>query len=174
MPVLYEKLPDFYFYCVHIGHQYMECLKYKGQPKDQLPYGGWMRAITQAEKTKQSQIKEKGKQDQSQLRVSTMVANPDKTGNKIGNMVEPKCISHGPENDDTSLMLSTEKPKNLNLEVQEEYREISNGQNKRADNDNAHRNNNLRAGKDIWRENEAREGSQKTLITGYQIQMMKK
>lgn len=30
MPILYEKLQDFYFCCVHIGHQYRECLKYKG------------------------------------------------------------------------------------------------------------------------------------------------
>ena len=30
MPVLYEKLPDFCFSCAHIGHQYRECLKYKG------------------------------------------------------------------------------------------------------------------------------------------------
>ena len=29
--ILYEKLPDFCFFCAHIGHQYRECLKYKGQ-----------------------------------------------------------------------------------------------------------------------------------------------
>lgn len=50
MPILYKKLPDFYFYCVHIGHQYRECLTYKGQQKEDLPYGGWMRAVTQAER----------------------------------------------------------------------------------------------------------------------------
>lgn len=50
MPVLYEKLPDLCFCCAHIGHQFRECFKYKGQPKEELPYGAWMRAISQAEK----------------------------------------------------------------------------------------------------------------------------
>lgn len=59
MPVLYEKLPDFCFYCAHIGHQFRECLKYKGQPKDELPYGVWMRAITQAERVKLNRNRER-------------------------------------------------------------------------------------------------------------------
>ena len=50
MPVLYKKLPDFCFCCAHIGHQFRECLKYKGQPKEELPYGTWMRAISQEER----------------------------------------------------------------------------------------------------------------------------
>lgn len=57
MPVLYEKLPDFYFYYALIGHQYRECLKYKGQQKEDLPYDGWMRAVTQAERVKQNRNK---------------------------------------------------------------------------------------------------------------------
>lgn len=80
-------------------------------------------------------MKEKGKQDQSQLIVSTMVANPDKIGNKMGNTVEPKGTSHGLKNNDALLMLSTKKPKNLQPEVQKEYREISNGQTRRVGND---------------------------------------
>lgn len=40
MPILYEKLLDFCFCCAHIGHQYRECLKYKGQQKEDLPHGG--------------------------------------------------------------------------------------------------------------------------------------
>lgn len=46
--VLYEKLPDFCFCCGMLGHQYRECLKYKGQPKEKLAFGGWMKALTPA------------------------------------------------------------------------------------------------------------------------------
>ena len=63
MPILYEKLPDFCFYCAHVGHQYRECLRYKGQQKEDLPYGGWMRAVTQAERVKQNRSKEKGNRE---------------------------------------------------------------------------------------------------------------
>lgn len=53
MPVLYEKLPEFCFCCAHIGHQFRECLICKGQPKEELPYGSWMRAIAQTDRVKQ-------------------------------------------------------------------------------------------------------------------------
>ena len=39
MAVVYERLPDFYFCCGILGHQYRECLKYQGHPKENLPYG---------------------------------------------------------------------------------------------------------------------------------------
>lgn len=59
IPVLYEKLPDFCFCCAHIGHQFKECLKYKGHPKEGLPYGAWMRAITHAERVKLNRSRER-------------------------------------------------------------------------------------------------------------------
>lgn len=37
--VVYEKLPDFCFYCGCIEHQYKECVYYKSQSKDELAYG---------------------------------------------------------------------------------------------------------------------------------------
>ena len=37
-----------------IGHQYKECIEYKGQPKEDLPYGYWMKAATRVEKIKQN------------------------------------------------------------------------------------------------------------------------
>lgn len=63
MPIMYEKLPDFCFYCGHVGHQYRECLRNKGQQKEDLPYGGRMRAVTQAERVKQNRSKEKGNRE---------------------------------------------------------------------------------------------------------------
>ena len=45
MPVVYERLPDFYFCCGTIGHQYKECTQYQGQPKEEFLCGIWMKAI---------------------------------------------------------------------------------------------------------------------------------
>lgn len=56
--VAYEKLPEFYFCCGLIRHQYKEWLEYKGQPKDELTYGVWMRAPTRAERARQLRDKE--------------------------------------------------------------------------------------------------------------------
>ena len=51
--VAYKKLPEFCFCCGLIGHQYKECLDYGGQPKEELAYGAWMKALTRMEKAKQ-------------------------------------------------------------------------------------------------------------------------
>ena len=52
LPVLYERLPDFCFCYGIIGHQFKECLAYNWRPKEKLPYGVYMRALSKAEKTK--------------------------------------------------------------------------------------------------------------------------
>ncbi|KAL9440453.1 hypothetical protein AB3S75_019170 [Citrus x aurantiifolia] len=52
MPVSYEHLPDFCFCCGHIGHSFKECAQYKGQAKEQLPYGVWMKAIKISERAR--------------------------------------------------------------------------------------------------------------------------
>ena len=52
MVVLYERLLDFCFCYGILGHQYRECLKYRGQLKDKLPYGSWLKAKTVAERAK--------------------------------------------------------------------------------------------------------------------------
>lgn len=56
--VAYEKLPELYFCCGLIRHQYNEWLEYKGQPKDELTYGVRMRAPTRAERARQLRDKE--------------------------------------------------------------------------------------------------------------------
>ncbi|KAH9650223.1 putative reverse transcriptase/RNA-dependent DNA polymerase [Citrus sinensis] len=43
--IQYERLPKFCFCCGLVGHQYRECLKYKGQPKEKLAYGSWLKAL---------------------------------------------------------------------------------------------------------------------------------
>ncbi|KAK9178425.1 hypothetical protein WN943_027615 [Citrus x changshan-huyou] len=52
MLIKYERLPDFCFCCGLIGHQFRECIQYKGQPNEKLIYGGWMKAPTPFELAK--------------------------------------------------------------------------------------------------------------------------
>ncbi|KAH9733907.1 ABC transporter G family member 37 [Citrus sinensis] len=49
MPVTYERLPDFYFCCGIIGHQFRECVKYKTQKQKNFAFGPWMKAVTVSE-----------------------------------------------------------------------------------------------------------------------------
>lgn len=57
--MLYERLPDFCFCCGIIGHHFKECETYKGQPKEKLSYGTYMKALSKAEKTKLNRGKER-------------------------------------------------------------------------------------------------------------------
>ncbi|KAH9658870.1 CCHC-type domain-containing protein [Citrus sinensis] len=84
MAVVYKRLPDFCFCCGILGHQYRECLKYRGQPKDKLPYGSWLKAKTAAERAKLNRDKGGWKLRQT-LTSSKVQAN-------IANIMDPTRI----------------------------------------------------------------------------------
>lgn len=48
MPVVYERLPDFYFFCTYIGYLYKECIK--GKEKENLAHDVWVKAIKSSDK----------------------------------------------------------------------------------------------------------------------------
>ena len=62
IPVLYERLLDFCFCCDKLGHQFRECVKYKGQLKKDLAFGPWLKAIILPDYFKQNRNKERGNQ----------------------------------------------------------------------------------------------------------------
>ncbi|KAL9416919.1 hypothetical protein AB3S75_039994 [Citrus x aurantiifolia] len=68
MPVLYEKLPDFFYVCGCVGHQFRECNQYKSQTRDEMAYGPWLKALTNAEKLKLNKGKERWKMDDDNQR----------------------------------------------------------------------------------------------------------
>lgn len=56
----------FAFCCGPIGHQYRECIHYKSQSKDELTYGPWLKAITIADRLKQSRRKDRSNSEPTQ------------------------------------------------------------------------------------------------------------
>lgn len=95
--VTYEKLSEFCFCCGLIWHQFRECLKYKGQPKDDLTYGTWMRAQSRAEKAEQTRDKDRengggrqstttieSQEQQERYQKNTGRAKPDGNRDKYG------------------------------------------------------------------------------------------
>ncbi|XP_024045326.1 uncharacterized protein LOC127901390 [Citrus sinensis] len=61
--VVYEKLPDYCFCCSHIGHQFRECAQYKGQPKESLAYGAWLKAVPLADRMRFQKSKDKDRRE---------------------------------------------------------------------------------------------------------------
>ncbi|KAH9650909.1 CCHC-type domain-containing protein [Citrus sinensis] len=168
MPILYEKLPDFCFCCAHIGHQYRECLRYKGQQKEDLPYGGWMRAVTQADRIKQKRSREKGNREQSNLNENVQVPtspssnNPiDQDGSKLNNSDREIRDGAKPEDtrnllisDKTHLMLTSPETKNQQVGSQSMGCDIDEVQNRVASNYCHYSYESTKAGEKILKENE--------------------
>lgn len=61
---VYKKLPDYYFCCGYIGHQYRGCTKCKGQPKENLAYGAWLKVVLFADRMKFHKSKDKDIREQ--------------------------------------------------------------------------------------------------------------
>lgn len=62
--VIYEKLPDYYFCCGFIRHQYKECAQYRGQPKEEMAYGAWLKATPLTDWMRFQRNKEKESREQ--------------------------------------------------------------------------------------------------------------
>ena len=168
MPILYEKLPDFYFCCVHISHQYRECLIYKGQKKEDLPYSGWMQTVTQADRIKQKRSREKGNREQSNLKenvqatTSPSSTNPiDQDGSKLNNSnweirdgAEPEDTRNMLISDKAHLMLTSLETKNQQVGSQSMGYDIDEVQNRVASNDSHYSYESTKAGEKILKENE--------------------
>ncbi|KAK9195052.1 hypothetical protein WN943_003169 [Citrus x changshan-huyou] len=86
--VTYEKLPDYCFCCGYIGHQYRECATYKGQPKEELAYGAWLRALPLPERMRFQRSKERGNRDQS--KTTREDRNSESTGTPQLQQLNPK------------------------------------------------------------------------------------
>ena len=60
--VLYERLLDFCYCYGKLGHQFRECVKYKGQRKEDLTFGYWLKAIILPDRFRQNMNQERGNQ----------------------------------------------------------------------------------------------------------------
>ncbi|KAH9685370.1 CCHC-type domain-containing protein [Citrus sinensis] len=168
MPVLYEKLPDFCFCCAHIGHQFKECLNYKGQPKEELPYDAWMRALSQAERVKLNRSRERRNWEQFQKKTGDEEVNTqksfqfqhdpitangsltNKTGTEMGDRDGPMSKNREPAIGDNPLMQCDEVMESLQPSGKSKSEETNQQQSMSADKDGCTRNENERAGSKKW------------------------
>ncbi|KAH9781767.1 CCHC-type domain-containing protein [Citrus sinensis] len=135
MPILYEKLPDFCFCCAHIGHQYRECLRYKGLQKEDLPYGA------PTSPSSNNPIDQDGSKLNNSVRETRDGAEPEDTRNLL--------IS-----DKTHLMLTSSETKNQQVGSQSMGSDINEVHNRVASNDSHYSYESTKAGEKILKKNE--------------------
>ena len=95
-----------------LGHKYRKCLKYKGQPKEKLAFGSWMKEITPAERARENKTKSRENWNQAHNQANTnfsnetykvgqhnLQQNPDEENRSESNRVE--------QNEGTSPMVSS-------------------------------------------------------------------
>ncbi|KAK9221980.1 hypothetical protein WN944_010411 [Citrus x changshan-huyou] len=76
-------------------HQYKECIEYKGQPKEDLPYGYWMKATTRAGQLKQNR-RDKWHREQNQFKKGDGVSDTQ-SQQKMQNSQRDREIEYGYE-----------------------------------------------------------------------------
>lgn len=146
-------------------------MKYKGQQKEDLPYGRWMRAITQVKRVRQNRSREKGNREQVQSRANVQPttstkptqsqqnlgeqngSQPNDSGPELNEEVEPVGISRGLGADKKQLMLAAIELEDKQVEGQCESDVINEELNRLTRNDSCSRKGNLRAGNEDWWEN---------------------
>ncbi|KAH9681142.1 reverse transcriptase domain-containing protein [Citrus sinensis] len=74
---------------------FMECLKYKGQPKEKLAYGAWLKALTVAEWSRKNKGKGKWSREHQQ-------SNPGMGNTEDHNQVQIKQTQNNPNSDNGS------------------------------------------------------------------------
>lgn len=72
LPLLFERLPEFYYCCGMIGHAYKDCeIMHYDAKEDNFGYGAWLKASTMAMKNKQGRQNSRGespKKSRAELR----------------------------------------------------------------------------------------------------------
>lgn len=139
-------------------------MKYKGQQKEDLPYGGWMGAITQAERVRQNRSREKRNREQVQSRANIQPktstkpthsqqnlgeqngSQPNNSGPELDEEVKPVGISSELGADKKQLMLAATELEDKQVEGQCKGDVINEELNTLTKNDSCSRKQNLRAG----------------------------
>lgn len=115
MGEVYKKLPDYCFCCGYIRHQYRGCTKYKGQPKENLAYGAWLKAVLFADcmkfhKSKDKDIREQQKFESSKNTETPHYQQPNSTKENESRSVQCRDVASNLQMISRHVEEETEKP----------------------------------------------------------------